>query len=89
MLIYVFETLTRADLDRLQMVNSHFRNIITGVGQEFLRERGPRRLLREVVLGTTITDRHIISTLAGETIVCEDLATLAKRLEYSVIEKLV
>ncbi|KAH7717361.1 SCF ubiquitin ligase [Aphelenchoides avenae] len=88
-LIYVFETLTRADLERLQMVNSHFRNIITGVGKEFLRERGPRRLLREVVLGTAITDRHIISTLAGETIVCEDLATLAKRLEYSVIEKLV
>ncbi|KAH7695765.1 hypothetical protein AAVH_37171, partial [Aphelenchoides avenae] len=85
-LIDVCEKLTRADLERLQMVNAHFRDVIRG---EILKEGGPRRHLREVVVGNKLRSRHFVRTLDGARIVCQDFVSLAKRIESCAVEKLV
>lgn len=81
-LITIFEKLPRADLERLQLVNSQFRDVV--LGQSFTEEKSPLRRLDEVQLGA-YPDGHLMWSWAGLFTIRQDLT---KHLKFCAVQKL-
>ncbi|KAH7725540.1 SKP1 component [Aphelenchoides avenae] len=86
-LVSIFEKLSRADLELLQLVNRRFRHVIS-TASELDEERGPLRRLRTVSIRQAWSSGHTIYPDGGTRIVCRDNSTLVQRLKFCAIELL-
>lgn len=82
MLVTIFEKLPRSDLERLQLVNEQFRDVILTVNK-LGEEHGPLRRLREVIIGCDPWDDHsLLVQKFGTLIVCQDGTTRVQCLSF-------
>ncbi|KAH7710802.1 hypothetical protein AAVH_21894 [Aphelenchoides avenae] len=83
-LVTIFEKLSRADLDRLQLVNAQFRDVIL-TANKLGEELGPLRRLNMVKIGSASSDGHKIDPHGDRLVVCRDHSTLVQRLKFCAI----
>lgn len=89
MLLIIFEKLPREDLERLQLVSAQFDGVIVN-SSELSEQQGPLRIVDEVEFGAYpyIHMSRGMSVWERGPVTYANHEDLAKRLKFSVVQKL-
>ncbi|KAH7696249.1 hypothetical protein AAVH_36684, partial [Aphelenchoides avenae] len=90
-LLTIFEKLPREDLERLQLVSTQFNGVIVS-SSKLSEQQGPLRVVTKVEFGAytrgLFSRNSDVWLRDGTRVTCPDIDNLAKRLKFSVVQKM-